>query len=453
MFDRSLHELNTQIEMNPKELWIFIGIAVFGLVMLLISLSQRRKQRLLRDLPTSKASGVFIGVVEMKGLAQAKAPLCAPLAEIPCVYYEYTVEEKWSRTVTETSTDAKGRTVHRTRHESGWTRIAGGGKLIDFELSDDTGKVLVRPAGAKIQAKTVFSETVEPGDALYYAKAPCDAVANSDYVRRFSEQAIPVGAEIYLVGKARERRDVVAPEIVKDPDGGLFLISTKQEEQVQRQYSVSSWLTWAAGLLAFAGLGFFQAYPGRTQQPAGAIACAGFGAAVFLALWGLGWVWMVFNSLIALRQRVRQGWGLIDIELKRRHDLIPRIATIVSGVKSHERELQTLVAALRAQENATPPGQPGLDPDGVAPLLRAVVERYPTLVADANFRQLFDTLVNTEQRIALARAYYNNIATHFATRLEQLPDRWVAGIVAMKPEPLLLAENFERATTPVRLES
>lgn len=77
--------------------------------------------------------------------------------------------------------------------------------------------------------------------------------------------------------------------------------------------------------------------------------------------------------------------------------------------------------------------------------LRAVVEKYPELIAQESFARLQRELVETEQRIALARTYYNDIATQFATRLEQVPDRWVARLGAMRPEALLQAEGFERA--------
>jgi len=158
---------------------------------------------------------------------------------------------------------------------------------------------------------------------------------------------------------------------------------------------------------------------------------------------------MAYNSLVGLRQRVRQGWSLIDVQLKRRHDLIPNLAAAVSGLSQHERETQTALTALRSQMTATAPGVAGSDFAGVAATRRAIVERYPELIAQESFARLQSELVETEQRIALARTYYNDIATQFATRLEQVPDRWVARLGAMRPEALLQAENFERAMVQV----
>ena len=70
--------------------------------------------------------GVFIGLVEIKGTAESERPLTSYLAEVPCVFYRWDVQEKWSRTVTETYTDSDGKTRTRTRHESGWKTVAGG---------------------------------------------------------------------------------------------------------------------------------------------------------------------------------------------------------------------------------------------------------------------------------------------------------------------------------------
>jgi hypothetical protein len=123
---------------------------------------------------------------------------------------------------------------------------------------------------------------------------------------------------------------------------------------------------------------------------------------------------------------------------------------VVAGLGTHERSTQTALAALRAQGQATRPGVAGPDFDGLAGVVRAVIESYPQLTAQESFGRLQHQLVETEQRIALARSYYNDIATQFATRLERIPDRWVARLAAMKPEPLLVAANFERAPITVQ---
>jgi len=431
--------------MNDAQIVVLIG-SLLAAACLWASLRLRRRQRLLHDLPTSKTLGVFIGMVELKGTAESEDPLTSHLAARACVLYTWSVEEHWSRTVT--TTDGKGRS--RTRRESGWKTVDEGGYSIPFYLRDEEGVVLVRPVDAKHETLTIFNETVDEDHPLYYGKGPRHAVSHSDYRRRFTEQAIPLHAPVYVVGPARERPDIVAPEIAAQDDAPLYLISVRTEERVKSGLSGWSWFWWALGLV-IAGVPLMIALSPEarewrtTPERAGALILA------YLAVWAGAWVWMVYNSLVGLRERVRQGASLIDVQLKRRHDLIPGLAAAVSALGAHERETQEAVASLRAQLTATPTGAQGPDFAGVAGSLRAVIERYPDLKAQTGFTSLHSQLVETEQRIALARSYYNDIATQFATRLQTVPDTFVARLGAMHPEPLLAAADFERAAVPVKL--
>lgn len=431
---------------NNTAWYLWLG-PVAAALLLWGSLRLRRRQRLLADMPTSKAAGVFIGLTELKGSAECESPCTSFLAETACVHYGYSVEERWSRTVTETTTDKDGKTHTTTRQESGWTTVRSGGEAVDFYVQDDTGAVLVRPAGAKIESLTIFDQTVSRGDPLYYAKGPNSVVSDSDHRRRFVEHGIPLHTLLFVVGQARERTDVVAAEIAADKQAEVFFISTRSEEKVQSGYGGWSWACLVLGLGVLGG-GFWW-YGTQRLMPFSPLYYIGVGAG-YLAIFALCWVWMVYNSLVGLRERTRQGWSLVDVQLKRRHDLIPGLAAVCAGLAAHERETQIALAAMRAQQQATAPGVPGPDFAGIAGELRAVIERYPALKAQDSFLKLNRELVETEQRVALARAYYNDIATAFATRLERVPDRWVAALGGMKPAALLSAENFERAAVPVK---
>jgi hypothetical protein len=426
-----------------------VGVGV-GLLCLWGSLRLRRKRRLIDDLPTAKTQGVFIGLVELKGTAEATDPLQAYLSGQRCVQYHYHVDEHWSRTVTETYTDKDGKSRTRTRHESGWTTVAQNAEMTDFYLQDDTGAVLVRPSGAKIEPAGFYDVTCDRGNPLYYAKGPPQAVANSDHRRRFVETGIPLHAPLYLVGQARERADVVAAEIAADKETPMFLISTRTEEKVRTGLGRGIWALTLLGAAAF--LGGFALRHGALQRTLAECWPQYVGlVAAYAALAALGWVWMAFNSLVGLRNRVRQAWSLIDVQLKRRHDLIPRLVETVAALRTHEATTQVALAALRTQLTATPPGVSGPDFSGCAPALRAVVEAYPNLKSDPAFLGLQKELVETEQRIALARSYFNDIATFFNTRLEIIPDRWIAALGRMQPQTLLAATDFERASVKVKL--
>jgi hypothetical protein len=437
--------MNTAVVYAPA-----VGVAL-GLLFLWGGLRLRRKRRLIDDLPTAKTQGVFIGLVELKGTAEIATPLTGFLSGQRCVQYHYHVDEHWSRTVTETYTDSKGKTQTRTKHESGWTTVAQGGESSAFYLQDDTGTVLVRPEGAKIEPAGLYDQTCDRSHPLYYEKGPLLAVANSDHRRRFVETGLPLHAPLYLVGQARERADVVAPEIAADKEAPMFLISTRSEEKVRAGLGRGAWALALLGGLVFLGgfalrnhglnhLLFVDCLPQYLELAAG-----------YAALAALGWVWMAYNSLVGLRNRVRQAWSLIDVQLKRRYDLIPRLVETVAALRTHEATTQTALAAMRNQLAATPPGVSGPDFSGCAPSLRAVVEAYPNLKTDAAFLALQQQLIETEQRVALARAYFNDIATFFNTRLEIFPDRWLAALGGMQPQALLAAVDFERAAVQVKL--
>jgi hypothetical protein len=424
--------------------------AVLALVCLICAFRDGRRRRLIDNLPTSKTTGVFIGFVELKGTAESSAPLASYLAEQACVHYAWTVQEHWSRTVTETYTDDKGNTQTRTRTESGWTQVADGGETIPFYLQDDCGVILIQPEGAKIEPLTIFDETCTPLNSLYYGKGPAFAVADSSFRRRFVEVAIPIKANLYLVGQARERQDIVAPEIAADKTAPMFLISTRTEEQV------SSGMKWGSrgwtffGLLAAVGFMIWSDMarnvdPQRQVVLYVAIGCAYFFVGLLL------WIWMVYNALVDVRQRVRAAWSLVDIQLKRRFDLIPNLVNCVKGYQGHEAQVQTELAALRSQLQATPPGVAGPDHAAVSGQVIAIAERYPELKANDAFLALQKSLSDTEQRIALARSYFNEIATHYNTRLEIVPERYVALLGAMKPQSLMEANEFERAAVTVDL--
>lgn len=437
--------------MNETLGWLIgSGVIASGLCLCLWgNLRGLRRRRLLTDTPTSKVLGVFIGMTELKGTAEAANPLTSFLAGQINVNYSWKVDESWSRTITETYTDKDGRAQTRTRHESGWTTVAQGGERIPFYLKDNTGAILLRTKGATLETASFFSQTVGRSDPLYYGKGPEHRIFDSDDRRRFIEEGIPLHAPLYVIGRARERSDLVAPEIAASEDAEIFLISTRTEETVQA--SMGRW-AWSWGLLGLlitsVPLIIVLANP-QVELPDHLRAMVGVPPLIYAFLWALGWVWMVFNSIVGLRQRVRQGWSLIDVQLKRRHDLIPQLSAIVSGLRAHEQEVQSALAQLRTQSTATAPGEAGADFTGVAGALRVVVEKYPQITAQVGFTKLHDELVETEQRVALARAYYNDIATEFATRLEIIPDRWVAGLISMKPEPLFQAGDFERAAVYV----
>lgn len=166
------------------------------------------------------------------------------------------------------------------------------------------------------------------------------------------------------------------------------------------------------------------------------------------------WMMAVYNGLVTLRLAVKNGWAQIDVQLKRRHDLIPNIVNTVQGYASHERE--TLDRVVQARAKATTATLPAdrIQAEGElsAALTRllAVSEAYPELKAQAGFLQLQQELAETEDRVALTRQGYNDNVTRYNTRLQTFPTVVVASILGFSQEPLFEVDSSERTVPKVQ---
>jgi LemA protein len=168
-------------------------------------------------------------------------------------------------------------------------------------------------------------------------------------------------------------------------------------------------------------------------------------------------VWLVFtyNRLIRLRNESEQGYSSIDIQLKRRADLIPNLVETVKAYAAHERAVFDDVTEARARTLAA--GSVG---DAVAAeqqmrgalgRLFAVAEAYPQLRASENFQQLQEELSDTEDKIAAARRYYNNVVRRFNTAQQTLPTSLLAGPLGFRPREFFELED-EGDRAPARVE-
>ena len=167
---------------------------------------------------------------------------------------------------------------------------------------------------------------------------------------------------------------------------------------------------------------------------------------VILVAVGL-WVIGAYNKLIALKNQTLNAWKQIDVQLKRRHDLIPNLVNAVKGAMEFERE--TLEAVIQARNQAVKVAADATPSGGVQALAQAesalgaalsrlnvVVERYPDLKATGNVGQLQEELTSTENRVAFARQLYNDTATDYNTKQQQFPWSLVAGMARAEPAEL-----------------
>ncbi|HVM13089.1 MAG TPA: LemA family protein [Egibacteraceae bacterium] len=151
-------------------------------------------------------------------------------------------------------------------------------------------------------------------------------------------------------------------------------------------------------------------------------------AAVIVVVGGV----LAYNGLVALRNAVQNAWAAIDVQLKRRYDLIPNLVETVKGYASHERETFEAVtnarAAAMAADSTADQARAENELSQALFNLRAVAEAYPDLKANRNFQQLQDELTNTEDRIAFARQGYNDAVRRYDTRRQSIPYNLVAAL-------------------------
>ncbi|MBX6427110.1 MAG: LemA family protein [Variibacter sp.] len=139
----------------------------------------------------------------------------------------------------------------------------------------------------------------------------------------------------------------------------------------------------------------------------------------------IAWVIVVYNGLVAMRQRVNQAFADIDVQLKQRHDLVPNLVETVKGYAAHERgTLEAVVQARNAAIAAQGPAQMAAAENQLTGALRqlfALAEAYPDLKANQNFQQLQAELADIENKIAAARRFFNNAVQEYNTSIEQFP--------------------------------
>ena len=164
--------------------------------------------------------------------------------------------------------------------------------------------------------------------------------------------------------------------------------------------------------------------------------------------------WGTYNGLVRLRNQVKNAWAQIDVQLKRRYDLIPNLVETVKGYVKHERE--TLEAVTKARNLAQQGASQGVgersklegELSSALARLLVVVERYPDLKANQNFLQLQEELTSTENKIAFARQFYNDTVMNYNTGLQVFPSNIIAGIFNFRASAFFQVEDAAQREAP-----
>ncbi len=167
------------------------------------------------------------------------------------------------------------------------------------------------------------------------------------------------------------------------------------------------------------------------------------------------WLILIFNRLVSLRNDVQGSWKQIDVQLKRRHDLIPNLVSTVKGAMEFEQDTLEKVISARARAVSAPTPQTKAEAENMLTRalgkLFAVMENYPALKSNQNVMQLQEELTSTENRIAFARQLYNDLVANYRTKLQVFPNNLVSSLLGFRVEEYFGAEEAARTAPSVNL--
>lgn len=173
-------------------------------------------------------------------------------------------------------------------------------------------------------------------------------------------------------------------------------------------------------------------------------------AVVLALLLVLFWAALMFNQLVKARNQQREGWSGIDVQLRKRHDLVPQLVEVVRGYREHETSVLTAVTEARTQA-ASDPNRTDRAENALSHNLQrlmALAETYPDLKADQNFQQLGSQLVAVEDDLQFARRYYNGSVRDYRNLAESFPSNIVASLFGFRPGEFFEVESATERLAP-----
>ena len=430
---------------------VIVAALIAGMVFAWRSLFLRWK---MRDIPTAKAHGLFVGVNECRGVATG-AMYTAPASQQPVIWYEHKIEEYRS-----SGKSGSWHTIHK-RSEPRW-----------IQLTDDTGSVWLDTTTAEID----IDDKVVPDN--YW---PLQGK------RRHLETIVTNQQAIFTIGPVVTKEGYGAPFFSKDESfhgdhDHRFIITTKSEKSLARRKAVQFIFLSIGAMIAaalFFSLRTTRTFVGGVEQycyddDGNQTDCLGILLgdnreqvwALPLALLGvtfLLWVYGAWRRLAFTKERAAQTWSEIDVQLRRRSDLLPNLLATVKAYAAHEQatleritqaRIQTAqltqVAEHQTPNDATLSSAADISDQQTAAgkQLIALAEGYPELKASEQFLRLQQTLENTEDRIALARSFYNDTILALRDLRSVIPYVFIRGLVPCPSYNMFEAAAEARTTVP-----
>lgn len=421
-----------------------IGLGVAAVAAIITWFMDRRRRKY-ADRATTPAAALFAGLNLVKGRGWVAEPIESYRTRTPSLWWEYTLEEE--RRQTRTVTDSNGRT--RTETTTSWHTVETRKNAVrEIEVVDDTGSALVRLEGASVVPAQVHQATFRRDDMKGILGRLLTAGNGATGRYRETEKVVAYGADLFVAGECELDEERLVPVVAKK-----VMVSTRSSESHVRWLTVGVLffllVTMVALTLGIASL----IRPGEIGDPVGWVPGVAASVVLVVVAWGI----VTYNRLKMVGESADRAWSLVDVQLRRRHDLIPALQRCVAAHAAHEQATQVSLAEARAAVGRAGPDDEAAALSDEAEMqtqalrsILAVAEAHPELTADASFARLQRELADTEDRIAASRTFYNDSLTILRDRCQKFPDSLIANRIRLDHRELIEARGFERTVPAVR---
>ena len=342
--------------------------------------------------------------------------LTSPITKTICVYYHSIVEKYVS-----------------SGKNSYWKIIDNNIEYVPFYISDERGKLLIdiknfdddmsgitMPLGYREKTGQIYSE-IDTKTLLrkrMYSEKSKSLFGFTKNKYRKSEFALLPNTNVYVFGMVSKINDILTLHEVKNHP---LIISTKSHKNYIKQFYKGKMLIYYVHLFVLAGF-FMIMFPIKIlfmkNMPTSPWLTILIGGCIAI-IGSLGFT--MYNRIIKLKYRALNSESNIDTELKRRHTLIPQLVTVVKGYSNYENELQIKIAKIRNNISHDSKIDNNASHSGIMPVIAMLEENYPDLKASDNYKKLSLALIDTEERIAYSRKFYNQSVRKYNTLIEQFP--------------------------------
>jgi LemA protein len=365
--------------------------------------------------------------VWIRGEVDCPAPVFSPHFRHDCVHYNYKLEEYVQRT--RTKSDGKTETYYEWE-----TR----------ETKQDTAPFAVVQGEWQLHVDVARAQ-------WHYQLSSSETLGNW----RHSCSYVSASQQVSVIGVVGEQKKTLEP-LMHVP---LIVTPRERQSYLKSAESAERWVARGGLVMLFAGVLFllYGVLSHDSAQPAGApMNTAALPIALGLAFLAtfLLWGFRVYNSLVIFRTRADQSWSSIDVHLKQRYDLVPNLIAVVQAYLKHEQELLESLTRLRTQAYEGGREQRVEAESGIVGNLTrlcSVVESYPDLKGDQQFRLLAQKITALEDKIAHARSFFNDSVAEYNSQVLAFPANLVAGLFGFKRYAQFSAELQERAAPRFRL--